>query len=125
MHNLSLFLAGYDDLLLNEVVQLRSKYQTLKKAKAHSNEVLPAEPGSLVEKYLIGKERPLKEQVVASRNTRYTKPALSSENMENTDLQMLCSCKGKCATRRCSCKEKELICRNECGCSEIKCTNRE
>ena len=84
MHNLSLFLAGYDDLLLNEVVQLRSKYQTLKKAKAHSNEVLPAEPGSLVEKYLIGKERPLKEQVVASQNTRYTKPALSSENMENT-----------------------------------------
>ena len=113
MHNLSVFLAGYVDLLLNEVVQLRSKYQTLKKAKAHSNEVLPAELGSLFEKYLIGKERPLKEQMVASRNTRYTKPALLSKNMENTDLDMSCSCKGKCATRRCSGKEKELIRRNE------------
>lgn len=100
---------------------MRSRYQTLHKAKAHANEVLLVEPGTLVEQYLTGKERPLKEQVIASRKSRFTKPAFSSENTEI----VLCSCKGKCATRRCDCKEKETICSNECGCNEAKCTNRE
>jgi hypothetical protein len=54
------------ELILNEVVHLRYKYPTLKKAKVHANEVLPVEPKSLVEQYLAGKDRPSKEQVVAN-----------------------------------------------------------
>ena len=38
--------------------------------------MLPVEPKSLVEQYLEGKERPSKEQVVASRKSRFSKPAL-------------------------------------------------
>ena len=40
----------------------------MKKAKEHANVVLPAEPQSLVEQYLEGKERLLKEQVVSKEN---------------------------------------------------------
>ena len=61
--------AGYVDLILKETVQLRSKYNTFKKAKVYSNEVLPDKPRSLVEQYLEGVERPSKEQVVASQNS--------------------------------------------------------
>ena len=53
----------------------------MKKAKVHAHNMLPAEPQSLVAQYLAGKERPSKEHVVASRKSRFSKPALpTSEN---------------------------------------------
>ncbi len=36
------------------------------------NKVLPAEPESLVDQYLAGKEQPLKEQVLANRKSRFS-----------------------------------------------------
>ncbi|CAB4021741.1 Hypothetical predicted protein [Paramuricea clavata] len=67
---------GYIQLIFDEVLTLRSQFQTMKKAKVHANVVLPAEPQSLVEQYLEGKERPLKEQVVFQQKIplQYTSP---------------------------------------------------
>ena len=41
---------------MNQTIQLRTKYPTVRKAKVHANEVLPAEPESLVDQYLAEKE---------------------------------------------------------------------
>lgn len=125
LHSFSLCFwpAGYVDLIFNEVIQQRKNFKTLDAAKLHSQEVLPTEPRSLVDKYLAGKERPSKEQVVANRHTRYSSPALVIENIENGNVS--CSCKGMCATRACKCKEKELDCGSKCTCKESKCKNRE
>ena len=57
-------------------MKLRSQYQSLKKAKAHAHDMLPTEPQSLVAKYLTGKERPSKEQVVASGHVSVNQPYL-------------------------------------------------
>lgn len=108
-------------MILDEVVQQRSNYKTLKVAKHNAMEILPSEPSTLVEKYLSGKPRPDKEKVVASRHTRYSSPAVSTKKTEVVS----CSCKGKCATRACDCKQKEIDCNNACGCSEVKCKNRQ
>ena len=70
------YFTGYVQLILNEVMRLRSQYKTIKKAKVYAHDMLPAEPQSLVAQYLEGKERPSKEQVVASRKSRFSKPAL-------------------------------------------------
>ena len=96
------------DLILKEAVQLRSKYNTLKKAKVHANEVLPIEPKSLVEQYLEGKERPSKEQVVASRKSRFSKPALPAST-ESESAKKPCACKGKCATKKCYCRGRDTM----------------
>ncbi|KXJ09293.1 hypothetical protein AC249_AIPGENE8778 [Exaiptasia diaphana] len=112
---------GYVDLVFDEVVQLRLQYKTLKTAKQHAMETLPHEPTSLVEKYLAGRERPLKEQVIANRRTRYSSPAVSTTSAEVVS----CSCKGKCATRACNCKGKDIDCTDACCCSEVKCKNRQ
>ncbi len=89
---------GYVQLILNEVMKLRSQYKTIKKAKVYALDMLPAEPQSLVAQYLAGKERPLKEQVVASRKSRFSKPALPTSEKQRAENEP-CACKGKCATR--------------------------
>ena len=61
---------------MSQVVQNRVKQSTLKKARVNAEKVLPVEPQSLVHKYLGGKERPPKQQVVDSRKSRFSKPAL-------------------------------------------------
>ena len=71
---------------------------TLRKAKVYANEVLPVEPKSLVEQYLQGKERPSKGQVVASRKSRFSKPALPAST-ERQSAKKPCAFKGKCATK--------------------------
>ena len=60
--------------------------------------MLPVEPKSLVEQYLEGKERPSKEQVVASRKSRFSKPALPAIT-ERQSAKKPCACQGKCATK--------------------------
>lgn len=111
-------------MILKEVIQLRSQYQTLKKAKVHADDVLPAEPKSLVEQYLAGKERPSKEQVVASRKSRFSTPALPT-NKDRGSENKPCACKGKCATRKCNCRAMEVLCDSKCKCRVGKCVNRE
>ena len=71
---------------------------TLRKAKVYANEVLPVEPKSLVEQYLEGKECPSKEQVVASRKSRFSTPALPAIT-ERQSAKKPCACQGKCATK--------------------------
>ena len=51
---------GYVQFILNEVMKLRSQYNTIKKAKVHAHDILPTEPQSLVAQYLAGKEKILK-----------------------------------------------------------------
>ena len=58
------------------MVQLRSRYNTLKKARKHAKKILPPEPCSLVEKYLKGKQRPSKKDVVTAKRSQFSKPAL-------------------------------------------------
>ena len=48
--------------------------------------MLPVEPKSLVEQYLEGKERPSKEQVVASRKSRFSKTALPAITERDNQL---------------------------------------
>ena len=60
--------------------------------------MLPVEPKSFVEHYLEGKERPSKEQVVASRKSRFSKPALPAIT-ERQSAKKPCACQGKCATK--------------------------
>ena len=55
---------------------MQNQYKRLKKAQDYANEVLLVEPKSLVEQYWAGKERLLKQQVIASRKSRFSKPAL-------------------------------------------------
>ena len=112
------------DLILKEAVQLRSKYNTLKKAKVHANEVLPIEPKSLVQQYLEGKERPSKEQVVASRKSRFSKPALPATT-ESESAKKPCACKGKCSTKKCYCRGRDTMCDTKCNCKVEKWKNRE
>jgi hypothetical protein len=96
----------------------------MKKAKVHANVVLPAEPQSLVEQYLEGKERPLKEQVVSNRKSRFSTPALPI-NKDRGSGYKPCACKGKCATRKCDCRGMEVLCDSKCKCKVEKCINRE
>lgn len=111
-------------MILNEVVQHRSKHNTLKKAKLHADKVLPVEPKSLVEKYLEGKERPSKEEVVAGRKSRFSKPALPAST-EGGSARKQCVCKGKCATKKCDCRGSDVMCDSKCKCDVTKCKNRE
>lgn len=111
-------------MILNQAIHLRNKYPTLKKAKVHANEVLPVEPESLVSQYLAGKERPLKEDVVANRKSRFSTPALPTSEQQRSVTEP-CSCKGKCATRKCNCRAMEVLCNSRCNCKEEKCKNRE
>ena len=80
-------------MILNEVMKLRSQCQSLKKAKDHAHDMLPTEPQSLVAKYLTGKERPSQEQVVASRRSRFSKPALPTSEKGRSQNKP-CACKG-------------------------------
>ena len=121
--NFKIFL-GYIQLILKETIKLRNKYPTLEKAIVHANEVLPAEPDSLVDQYLAGKERPSKELVVASRKSRFTKPALPTSDKQRSATKA-CLCKGKCATRKCNCRAMEVFCDSQCKCLLDKCKNRE
>ena len=107
---------------MDEVLQLRSEQHNLKKARAFADKLLPQEPISMVKKYLEQKDRPSKEQVVDSRKSRFTKPALP-EKADDT-LSYMCSCKGKCATKRCICKLNKALCTSGCACSTEKCVNR-
>ena len=77
--------------------------------------MLPVEPKSLVEKYLEGKERPSKEQVVATRKSRFSKPALPVSK-ESRSAKKPCACKGKCATKKCECRGRDLMCDINCDC---------
>lgn len=96
----------------------------MKKAAAHAKEILPAEPESLVSQYLAGKERPLKDDVVAKRKSRFSTPALPTSEQQRT-VTKPCYCKGKCATRKCNCRAMEVLCDDKCNCKEEKCKNRE
>ena len=111
--------------MLNKTVQLRTKYLTLRKAKAHANEVLPAEPESLVDQYLAGKERPSKELVVASRRSGFSKPALPTSQTQRS-VTKACFCKGKCATKKCNCKAIEVSCDSQYSCKleKVKIVNK-
>ena len=111
-------------MILNQALQLRTKYPTLRKAKAHANEVLPAEPESLVDQYLAGKERHSKELVVASRRSRFSKPALPTSQTQRS-VTKACFCKGKCVTNKCNCRVMEVLCDSDCRCKLEKCKNRE
>ena len=116
--------AGYIDVIMSQAIQHRVKHNTLTKAKAHAEKVLPIEPQSLVQKYLGGQERPSKQQVVESRKSRFTKPALPV-NKEHGPDQNPCECKGKCATKKCSCRADNIICDSQCKCKLGMCKNRE
>ena len=105
-------------------MRLRSQYKTLKKAKAYADNMLPAEPQSLVAQYLAGKERPSKEDVVANRRSRFSKPALPTSERQRSQNKP-CTCKGKCATRKCNCRAVEVPCDSKCNCKLAKCINRE
>ena len=109
-------------MIFDEVVNLRTQYKTLETAKDNAMNRLPAEPCTLVDQYLIGKERPSKEQVVTNRHTRYSTPAIVAESESEI---VSCNCKGKCATRACNCKKVDVDCGSTCGCSEVKCKNRQ
>ena len=69
---------GYVKLILDEVMQLRSKHNTVKKAKKHAKNILPREPCSLVLKYLKAMQKQFKEDLVAAKRSRFSKPALPS-----------------------------------------------
>lgn len=118
------YFTGYVQLILNEVMRLRSQYKTIKKAKVYAHNMLPAEPQSLVAQYLEGKERPSKEQVVASRKSRFSKPALPTSEKQRSQNKP-CACKGKCATQKCNCRAVEVSCDSKCKCKVAKCINRE
>ena len=111
-------------LILNEVMRLRSQYKTLKKAKVYADNMLPAEPQSLVAQYLAGKERPSKEDVVAKKRSLFSKPALPTSEGQRFQNKP-CTCKGKCATRKCNCRAVEVPCDSKCNCKLAKCINRE
>ena len=85
--------------------------------------MLPIEPKSLVEQYLEGKERPSKEQVVASRKSRYSKRALPAST-ESESAKKPCACKGKCSTKKCYCRGRDTMCDTKCNCKVEKCKNR-
>lgn len=114
---------GYVKLILDEVIKLRCKYNTLKKARKHAKKILPTEPCSLVEKYLQGSQKPAKEDVVAAIRTRFSKPALPAASLMGTEKNNSCSCKGKCATKKCICKSSNELCSSVCTCSKTKCKN--
>ena len=111
---------GYVKLILDEVVQLRSRHNTLNEARKHAKKILPPEPCSLVEKYLKGKQRPSKKDVLTVKRSRFSKPALP---LTQTVKKNSCSCKGKCATKKCICKSSKELCSSECTCSKTKCHN--
>ena len=71
-------------MILNEGMRLRSQYKTLKKVKAYADNMLSVEPQSLVAQYLAGKERPSKEEVVANRKSRFSKPALPTSEKQRS-----------------------------------------
>ena len=77
--------------------------------------MLPVEPKSLVEQYLEGKERPSKEQVVASRKSRFSKPVLPAIT-ERQSAKKPCACQGKCATKNAVVGGEDLMCDTKCNC---------
>ena len=101
-----------------EAMKLRKESSNMKKAKSHAKELLPEEPCSLVEKYLAGNQPQSKTEVIANRYSRFTKPALPTEN------ERLCECSGKCATCRCPCKKVKSKCTAACGCNKDICSNK-
>ena len=111
-------------MILNQTIQLRTQHPTLRKAKAHANEVLPAEPEFLMDQYLAGKERPSKELVVASRRSCFSKPALPTSQTQRS-VTKACFCKGKCATKKCNCRAMEVLCDSQYSCKLEKCKNHE
>ena len=68
---------------------------------------------SLVMQYLEGKERPSKEQVVANRKSRFSKPALFTSEKQRSQSKP-CACKGKCVTEKCNCRAVEVSCDSKC-----------
>ena len=112
------YFTGYVQLILNEVMRLRSQYKTIKKAKVYAHDMLPAEPQSLVAQYLEGKERPSKEQVVASRKSRFSKPALPTSEKQRSQNK-------PCAKQKCNCRAVEVSCDSKCKCKVAKCINHE
>ena len=114
-----LWFLGYIKQILEKAIKLRAAYPTLAKAKEHAKIVLPAEPYSLVQKYLEGKVRQSKEEVVAARHSRYTSPALPLPQREHIP----CCCKGMCATTRCTCRGNEVNCNSNCKCNKSNCKN--
>ena len=111
-----LILVGYVMWIFDEVIQLRSwPISNLKTAKDNANEVLPLVPGSIVEKYLRGKERPSKLLVVASRHARLLQLQASPFIWKYETNINLCSCKRKCVTRACNCKGNNLFSNTYCS----------
>ena len=100
-----------------KVVRLRSQYKTIKKAKIYAHNMLPAEPEPLVAQYLEGKERLSKEQVVVSRKSHFSKPALPTSEKQISQNKP-CACK-------CNCRAVEVTCDSKCKCKVVKCINRE
>ncbi len=97
-------IADYIKTIHCEVIQLRKDFGTLKKAKCHAKEFLPKEPVSLAEKYTKGTERKTKAEVIATKYSRFTKPAYPVDK----EL-LLCDCSGKCATVRYPCNEMHVV----------------
>ena len=89
---LSIILLEYLQTVQHECLQLRKDFASLKKAKSHAKELLPEEPISLVEKYNDGKQPYAKADLVATRHSRFTLPALPVEGSH-------CDCSGKCSTK--------------------------
>ena len=93
--------------------------RTLNRARKHAYHILPKEPMSLVEKYMIGNEAESKASVVARRYSRFSKPASPDES----ELS-ICKCSGKCATLRCAWKALGNTCTSDCQCKIDKCSNK-
>ena len=113
---LSIILLEYLQTVQHECLQLGKDFASLKKAKSHAKELLPEEPISLVEKYNDGKQPYAKADLVATRHSRFTQPALPVEGSH-------CDCSGKCSTKRCPCRNSLHKCKSSCGCKKDACTN--
>ena len=94
-------------------------YRTIEKAQKHAQHILPHEPMSLVEKYLVGNQAESKASVVARRYSRFSKPAYPVDKEKS-----ICTCSGKCATVRCACKALGNTCTADCKGKTDICSNK-
>lgn len=89
----------------------------------------------LVEKYLHGSQKPLKENVVAAMRTGFSKPVLSSTHTA-PENENSCSSSRKCLfyvrnvfemnlrkKKKCICKNSKELWSSECRCCKTKCKN--
>lgn len=103
--------------ILQESLNLRKSFNTVKKAISHAQQVLPKEPPTMVKKYLNGKQPQPKSETVARRHSRFTQPALPEID------EIKCDCSGKCFTKRCPCKDGKNKCTATCRCKKDVCKN--